>query len=190
MALTRISLALLAVCLPVSAQAAITYKEPPKSSYPETTSVVQRVWNSAMDASSSMAGVPNGHRRGTEKERLKNQPMALERAATATLDASNSLGGARQAFNTEGDLPRRSLKTMNEKLSSGPIHIQSAPNSAPMIKGVGDWSASAPAMNAPANSTPPVIMGANNAPPMIMGTKSAPGSIDQSKTLTTPILRR
>jgi len=116
MAWYNYSLALLIISIPLSANA--RYLDQPKENYKESTSVVQRLYDSTMKASSTMAGAPNATTRGTDAPRLKIAPNAIDRTSKEILDFSDDIGGARQAFKTEKNgLPRRPLKLISEKQS-------------------------------------------------------------------------
>lgn len=138
MAWYRASLALIALCLPVTAHASADYLAPSADNYPESTSVVQRAFDATMKAASTTAGAPNGTTRGMDAPRLKIAPNAIDRAATKTLDYVDDIGGVRQAYITEQNgLPRRPLLTLPEKLRAKnmkPIVIKAAEKKALIAK--------------------------------------------------------
>lgn len=119
MAWYRVSMALIAICLPVSAQAAIEFDNVSAEKYPESTSVVQRLYDDAMQASSTLAGAPNATARSTQTKRLKIAPNAIDRNAKAFMDFTADIGGARKAFATEKNgMPRHTLETLSQRMKA------------------------------------------------------------------------
>ena len=134
---SRLPLILVALCLPATAYALPTYKEPPVSAYPESTSTVQRIYDEIKQRASTVAGAPNAPSRGTDAPRLRVAPNAIDSTTQKVLSELDDVGGARQAYKTEQKgLPRRTYKTVNEILaekrtSSAPQIIDDAQKEIP-----------------------------------------------------------
>ena len=201
MACKRALLTLLAICLPVSAYALPTYKEPPASNYPESTSAVQRTFDQAMQDSSTLAGVPNATSRGYDnRPKLKAVPNALDRMGKDFTNFADDVGGARQSMDTKkGDFPRRTLKTYS--VDPGPdmiipqtaISVNDPVYEDVIIPPTNSRSVTRPTSR-PVSTTAPVPTMSYEEPVITSNGDGKTGfmyrKIDQRRALTTPAITR